>query len=150
MYKNPQKLVLGPQQGPQRRAEKRRNQTSCATGGSSHGALAQSFPNWGGHKGHTGSPSVSTLAAPLHPPKTCPAVLSRHMHIWPTTASFFLTLKMPPIHSFLPPFPLPLPSLRQCPSSLLPLPNSNSSYTSYAPSLSPALTVMLPSQNVPT
>lgn len=93
----------------------------------------------------------TTPAAPLHPPKTCMVVLSRNMHIWPTTASFFShCLKMSPVHSFLPPFPLPLPSFRQCLSSLLRLPNSSSSYISCPPLLSTAFTVILPSQNVPT
>lgn len=108
--KKAQKLVLGHKpHGLQRRAEKGRDQASCATGASSHVAPAQPFPRWKGTK--------ATPAALLHPPKTCTALLSRaHIQFTHHCQLFSHCLKISPIHSFPPPFPLPhpLPNLSQC------------------------------------
>ena len=144
--KKGQKLALGLPHGPRRSAEKSRDQASCATGASSHAAPAQPCPRWRGMK--------AAPVAPLHPPKTCTALLSRaHVPCHHCQISSHC-LKMPPVHSFLPPFPLPhpLPNPSQCLFSLLPLPNPRSCYSSCLPLLSPALLSRCPlvsPQNIP-
>jgi len=85
---------------------------------------AQPFP---GQRGMKAAP-----AAPPHSPKTCTALLStvcthfaRHCQL------LSHCLKMPLVHSFPPCHPLP--DLSQHLSSLLPLPNSGSCYSSCLP-----------------
>lgn len=104
----------------------------------------QPFCRWKGTK--------AAPAAPPHPPRTCTASLPRaHVRfVHHCQLFFFLCPKMPLAHSFPPPFPLPhlLPNLSQHLSSLLPLPNPSSCYSSCLPchSLLPLLPTALPSK----
>lgn len=79
--KKAQKLVLGPMNGPQRRAEKGQNQASCVMGTSSHGYLQP----W--------VPAALSQAAPLHVPKNCTAFLFRAHICSPLPAFFLIVLK---------------------------------------------------------
>lgn len=135
--------MLGPPHSPQRGSERSKDWASCATGISSHMATAQPFPKWKGIK------TIPTV--PLHPPKAGTALLSRaHAHFAHHCQLFSHWLKMPPVHSFPPPFPLPHPltNLSQRLPPLLPLPNPGSCYSSclHCRSLLPLLPTPFPSK----